>query len=301
MKNTPSFITRIVPPNLKPGDTIAIAAPARFITPEELNPAVKIFESWGLKVLLHPLLFEQHHQFAGTDEIRAKVFNDYIYNSAVKAIVCARGGYGCVRIVDLIDFDFLQNNPKWIVGYSDITVLHSHINRNTNLCSLHATMPINMQPHNVDETSVALLKKVLFDTNTFDLSMSEHALNRPGKLSGELVGGNLSVLYSLLGSKSDLDTDGKILFLEDLDEYVYHIDRMMQALDRAGKLKNLAGLLVGGMTEMKDNQKPFGKTAEEIIAEVTVKYAYPVFFGISAGHIQHNFPLVFGHTFISKE
>ncbi|MFN7313454.1 MAG: LD-carboxypeptidase [Bacteroidota bacterium] len=287
---------RILPPLLKPGDKIAIAAPARKISRDELAFAINEFESWGLEVVLHELLFEQHHQLAGTDSIRTEVFQSYINNSEVKAIIAARGGYGSVKIIDQLDFSPLRLSPKWIIGYSDITVFHSHLHTNTNLCTLHAAMPINMLPEKLDGQSVLALKSLLMGDEPFHYELNQHPMNVEGEATAELVGGNLSVLYSLLGSVSDINTKGKILFIEDLDEYLYHVDRMMMALDRAGKLNQLEGLIVGGMSDMKDNQVPFGMSAEEIILERVKNYGYPVCFGFPAGHEKVNLPLVFGNT-----
>ena len=287
---------RNLPPNLKQGDKIGIAASARKITEEELAPAIAIFESWGLEVVLHPDLFAKQNQFAGLDETRAGVLNSYLQNPDIKAIIFARGGYGTVRIIDKIDFSFLDKFPKWLIGYSDITVLHSHVHANTNWCTLHATMPINMQKHNLNSQSVLGLKSILMDGIKINYPILDHPLNRKGNASAQLVGGNLSVIYSLLGSASDIDTSNKILFLEDLDEYLYHIDRMMQALKRAGKLDNLAGLIIGGMSDMKDNAVPFGLNAEEIIADAVKDLNYPVLFSFPSGHQDLNLPILLGGT-----
>jgi muramoyltetrapeptide carboxypeptidase len=286
---------RKLPNKLKPGDQIAIAASARKISRDELQNAIEIFESWGLKVVLHPKLFAVHNQFAGSDEVRAEVLNSYLQSPDIKAIIFARGGYGTVRIIDHIDFSYLDKFPKWLIGYSDITVIHSHVNATTNWCTIHATMPINMQKQNMNLNSVLALKNMLMEDVEMSYPITRHPLNRLGKTSAEIVGGNLSVLYSLLGSKSDIDTRGKILFLEDLDEYLYHVDRMMQALKRAGKLKDLAGLVVGGMSDMKDNTIPFGLTAEEIIHEAVKEYNYPVVFNFPAGHQDLNLPIKLGN------
>lgn len=286
---------RKIPNKLKPGDQIAIAASARKISRDELQNAIEIFESWGLKVVLHPKLFAIQNQFAGSDEVRAEVLNTYLQSPDIKAIVFARGGYGTVRIIDHIDFSHLDKFPKWLIGYSDITVIHSHVNANTNWCTIHATMPINMQKQNINSDSVLALKNMLMEDVEMSYPITQHPLNRLGKTSAEIVGGNLSVLYSLLGSKSDIDTTDKILFLEDLDEYLYHIDRMMQALKRAGKLEDLAGLVVGGMSDMKDNTIPFGLTAEEIIHEAVKEYNYPVVYNFPAGHQDLNLPIKLGN------
>lgn len=282
-----------LPPFLRKGDTIAIACTARKVSPEELAPAVKVFESWGLTVRLSPYIYETNHQFAGTDAQRAEAFQQLMDDEEVKAIVCARGGYGTVRMIDLLDFSRFSASPKWIVGYSDVTVLHQHIYQHTSVCSLHATMPINMQAHNVDAVSVETLRKTLFG-EALQYKVESHHLNRNGEAEGPLTGGNLSVIYSLLGSSSLVDTTGKILFLEDLDEYLYHIDRMMVALKRAGMLAGLKGLVIGSMSDMKDNTVPFGKQALDIISETVSSYHYPVMFGFPAGHEASNHSLIMG-------
>ena len=291
---------RNIPPKLKPGDKIAIAASARKISAVELQHAIKIFESWGLKVVLHPDLFSINNQFAGDDDTRALVLNSYLQNPEIKAVIFARGGYGTVRIIDKIDFSYLDKFPKWLIGYSDITVLHNHVHTNTNWCTLHATMPINMQEHNINMQSVLALKSVLMGDDEIAYPITTNQLNREGESQAEIVGGNLSVIYSLLGSASDIDTTGKILFLEDLDEYLYHIDRMMQALKRAGKLSNLAGLIVGGMSDMKDNLVPFGLNAEQIISETIKEFNYPVMFNFPAGHQDLNLPIILGKSFNTR-
>ncbi len=290
-------MTRISPPKLKSGDLIAIAATARKISYEELEPAIHTFESWGLRVLLHPHLFDVDHQFAGTDEMRSNVFNDYLRNPEVRAIICARGGYGTVRMVDNLDLEALQANPKWIVGYSDVTVLHNHIHQHTKINTIHATMPINMQAHNANAKSIDELRKVLMTNEVQVLKLDAHPLNRFGDAEGELVGGNLSVIDSLLGSNSDINTGGKLLFIEDLDEYLYHVDRMMQALKRSGKLRNIKGLIVGGMSDMKDNTVPFGEDSYQIIRRTADEYLFPILFNYPGGHVDINLPLIIGNSY----
>ena len=278
-------------PNLKPGDTIAFVSSARKISRDELVFAKTQVESWGLKVVFGENLFQEENQFAGTGAQRTQDLQDALDNENVKAILFVRGGYGSVQIVDSIDWTSFQKNPKWIIGFSDITVFHSHIQQNFAVPTLHTAMPITFA--NNTESSLENLRKILFGEK-ISYQIDTHPLNRVGVMNAEIVGGNLSILYSLLGSESQMNTDGKILFIEDLDEYLYHIDRMMQALKRAGMLKNLAGLIVGGMSEMNDNTIPFGKTAEEIIQDVVSEYNYPVAFGFPAGHIDDNNPIVFG-------
>jgi muramoyltetrapeptide carboxypeptidase len=279
------------PPSLKKGDTIAIVSTARKIAFEDIQYAVSVFESWGLNVLIGKTIGAEYHQFAGDDAFRAADFQAMLNNSEVKVIICARGGYGTVRILDFIDFTAFTHRSKWIVGYSDVTALHTHINTYLYIQTLHATMPVNF-PKNSTE-SIETLRKALFG-ESYSITFESHALNKPGNVEGEIVGGNLSILYSILGTKSGFNADDKILFLEDLDEYLYHIDRMMVALKRAGKLNKLKALIVGGMTDMKDNAVPFGKTAEEIIYGHVKEYDYPVCFGLPAGHIDDNRALLFG-------
>jgi muramoyltetrapeptide carboxypeptidase len=282
---------------LKPGDTIAIAATARKITAAEVVPAIQLFESWGLNVVLADNIDAAYHQFAGTDAQRIQAFQKLINNPAIDAIICARGGYGTVRIIDEIDFSPLLQHPKWVIGYSDITVLHSKLH-NLGVPTLHATMPINMQPDKIDLQSVLALQQTLFDGVCPSITVAAHQLNITGTASAPLVGGNLSVLYSQLGSDTDIDTVGKILFLEDLDEYLYHLDRMMVALKRSGKLTHLAGLIVGGMSDMKDNTIPFGSTPYEIIYHHTKEYGYPIAMGLQAGHEAINLPLMLGSVYM---
>lgn len=283
----------IKPSYLKPGDKVGIAATARKISLPEIQYAVNTLTEWGFEVVLPEGLYSKNHQFAGTDVERAAVLQSLLDNPEIKAVLCARGGYGTVRIVDLLDWELFTKHPKWIVGYSDITVLHGHINQTLGIASLHATMAFNITAEEERQAAIASLKDALTGNEVVHL-LPAHPLNREGNASGVVVGGNLSVLYSMMGSVSFPDTDGKILFLEDLDEYLYHIDRMMMGLKRAGKLTNLAALVVGGMTDMRDNAVPFGKTAEQIIYDAVKEYNYPLYFGLQAGHIANNLALPMG-------
>jgi len=279
----------ISPTQLKKGDKIGVIAPARKISREEISLAVDLLKSWGIEVVFGKNLFSEQNQFSGSDEERGEDLQTMLDDNSVKAIISARGGYGTLRIIDKIDFTSFKKNPKWIVGFSDITVLHSHIH-NFGIETIHAPMLINFfQSAEATES----IRNILFGENII-YQINSRKLNRTGNSEGELIGGNLSLLYALMGSKSDIDTKGKILFLEDLDEYLYHIDRMMLNLKRAGKLSNLAGLIVGGMTEMKDNTIPFGKSAEEIIADAVKEFSYPVCFNFSTGHIDKNLALPLG-------
>ena len=275
----------IRPPHIHPGDRVAIVAPARKISPQEIEPAVALLRSWQLDVVLPDHLFDADNQFAGDDPTRALTLQQQLDDPAVRAIFCARGGYGTVRIIDRLDFTRFRHHPKWIVGYSDITVLHSHIHRHLGIETLHATMPLNIPPDALSTPYPAIdtLRRALFGEK-LSYTLPPHPLDRTGTAHGQLVGGNLSILYSLCGSPSDLDTDGKILFIEDLDEYLYHIDRMMMNLKRCGRLARLAGLIVGQMSDMHDNTVPFGSTAEQIIRDAVAEYSYPVCFNFPAGH-----------------
>jgi len=283
----------ITPPYLKPGDQIGIVATARKVSPEEMKPAIQEIGSWGLQVRLGKYLFEEDNQYAGSDEQRASDLQQMLDDLEIKAIICARGGYGTVRIIDSLDFSEFEKHPKWVAGYSDITVLHSHIHRHLGIETIHATMPLNFPSDGSTAPAAEALRKCLFGEAP-EYRITAGPLSQPGNARGVVTGGNLSILYSLCGSPSDIETEGKILFIEDLDEYLYHIDRMMMNLKRGGKLERLAGLVVGGMTQMRDNTVPFGKTAEEIIADVVKDYKYPVLFGFPAGHQAENMPLILG-------
>jgi muramoyltetrapeptide carboxypeptidase len=281
----------IVPDSLQPGDEIRIISTARKISFGELEAAVNLLTEWGYKVTTGKNLLKEDRQFSGTDKQRLSDLQLALNDSKVKMILCARGGYGTVRIIDEIKWSAFLKYPKWIAGYSDITVLHSHLNQKIGVAGLHCTMPINF----VNNTHDALESfKNALSGKPLKYEFEGNELNRLGKCEAELVGGNLSILYGLSGTPSSIDTKGKILFLEDLDEYLYHIDRMMMNLKRNGKLNHLAGLIVGGMSDMRDNAVAFGKTAEEIILEAVSEFDYPVCFGFPAGHIHDNRAFVLG-------
>lgn len=286
----------ITPKSLKIGDKVGIVAPARKIEMHEIEVSIKVFESWGLKVELGKNIFAQYNQFAGTDAQRAEDFQYMLDNPDIKAIICARGGYGTIRVLPLLDFSKFLEYPKWIVGYSDITALHAHLNQNLKVKSIHGTMPLNFPNDASENDAVMTLKKVLWgEQNIYEVET--HKYNRLGKVEGELIGGNLSVLYSISGTKYDINTKGKILIIEDLDEYLYHIDRMMMNLKFGGKLENLKGLIVGGMSGMNDNTIPFGKTAYEIIHDAVQEYDFPVCYNFPAGHIKNNLALILGDKY----
>ena len=247
-------------------------------------------ELWGLNYILGKTIGLEYHQLAGTDAQRAADLQEQLDNPKIKAIWCIRGGYGTVKIIDHINFTSFLKCPKWLIGFSDITVLHSHLNQ-LGIESIHATMPISI-PKASDE-AIKTLKDALFG-NKLHYILESDPMNHNGKATGELVGGNLSIIYSLLGSDSAVDCENKILFLEDLDEYLYHIDRMMMNLKRNGCLHNLKGIVVGGMTEMKDNEIPWGKNALEIIDEFVKALDIPVIYNFPAGHMSDNRALILG-------
>lgn len=280
----------IRPNYLQKGDTVAIVSTARKVFEKELIPALSILKNWKLNVVLGTSIEAEEHQFAGNDKLRASDFQEMLDNPKIKAIWCARGGYGTIRMIDLLDFSNFKNNPKWIIGYSDVTVLHSHLHQ-LGFETLHAQMPVSIETKT--EACVQSLKSSLFGKNT-NITIPYEVSNVMGNAKGVLVGGNLSMLYSLCGSSSSISTKGKILFIEDLDEYLYHIDRMLQNLKRNGMLDQLEGLIIGGMTKMNDNDIPFGQSAEEIILSICDDYNYPIVFNFPAGHIKDNRALILG-------
>jgi len=288
------------PPFLQTGAIAGFSAPARKITEVELAPALKTIRSFGLKPIVDQMLFAASDQFAGDDAHRAQLLQRLLDEPEVKVVFFVRGGYGSLRIIDQLDFTAFSKNPKWLVGYSDITVLHARLQQ-LGFESLHATMPINFGENTPDAISSLLMTlKGIAPAYQFN----SHPLNRQGEVVAEVVGGNLSTLFSLLGSETFPETAGKILFLEDLDEYLYHIDRMMMAIKRAGKLSHLAGLIVGGMTKMNDNTVPFGLSANEIIAQHVESFDFPICFDFPAGHFTDNRALILGrksHLRISDE
>ncbi|MGK0386800.1 MAG: muramoyltetrapeptide carboxypeptidase [Patiriisocius sp.] len=278
--------------NLTIGDTIAIVSTARKISEKELEPAILFAKEMGLKVHLGMTIGAEDQQYAGNDVLRAQDLQEALDSLSIQAIWCARGGYGTIRMVDLLDFDQFQKQPKWIIGYSDVTVLHSHIN-NLGIATIHGQMCLEIEKRS--QASRHTLQEALFgNMSSIAYKLENASYGKIGKATGTLIGGNLSVLYSILDSPSEIDWQGKVLFIEDLDEMLYHIDRMMQNLKRSGRLKKLAGLVVGGMSVMRDNSIPFGKTAIEIISETVSEYDYPVCFHFPAGHIEDNRALIFG-------
>ena len=285
------FLKMLQPPFLKNGNTVAIISTARKISLEEIKPTINLLKSWKLNVVIGKTIGASEHQFAGSEELRISDFQTMLDNPDINAIWCARGGYGSVKIIDEINFNLFLNNPKWIIGLSDITVLHSQIYQ-LGVQTTHATMPINILKNT--KNSLNSLKSTLFGLNN-NQKLPFSKFNKKGIATGILVGGNLSILYSLLGSKSAINTDGKVLFIEDFDEYIYHIDKMIVALKRGGVFKNLKGLVVVGMTQLHDNEVSFGKTIEELILDNLSDYDFPICFDFKAGHIDDNNAFILGN------
>jgi muramoyltetrapeptide carboxypeptidase len=279
-------------PYLKEGDKIAITCPAKKL-PRPMTEAVKVLQGWGLEVVQGETLKASYHQFAGDDELRARDLQQFIDDDSVKAIIAARGGYGTGRIVDMVNYSRLQTNPKWIIGFSDITVLHSHLHTLYGLQTIHGQMPVNVP--DASSASLISLKKALFGEDV-TYAFNSHSLNRAGQCTAPIIGGNLSLLIAMLGSVSDMNYNGKILFLEDVGEYLYAVDRMLYTLKRAGKLNNLAGLIIGGFSELKDNDIPFGFTVADMVMNLVGEFNYPVCFDFPAGHIPDNHAIIFGKS-----
>jgi muramoyltetrapeptide carboxypeptidase len=282
----------IIPECLKKGDRIRIISPAGKVQKDKVLPGIELLQDEGYEVVVGKHVFGKSFQYSGTDQQRAADLQDAINDAKAKAIICARGGYGTVRIIERVDFSPLLKNPKWLVGFSDVTVLHLVLNK-LGLASIHGAMPGFFLENKKPTRSFFSLMELL-TSGKLRMEVNVHPLNRTGTCTGELVGGNLSLIYSLQGTPWQLDTSGKILIIEDLSEYLYHLDRMMQNLRLAGQLKNLAGLLVGGFSDMKDNESPFGKSAYEIILEAVRDYDFPVVFDLPFGHISKNLSLMLG-------
>lgn len=283
------------PPFLQAGDTIGILSTARKTEAATIEIACRLIERFGYRAKLAPNLYAQSHQFAGSDAQRIADMHTLLQDGEIKAILCARGGYGTTRIVDHIDWALLKKQPKWICGFSDVTAILCHLHT-LGLESLHCSMAALFDSEQKERLASIESIFSLLEGAPLALDAPAHPFNRPGKAAGQLIGGNLSILNNLISTASDPDYTGKILFMEDLDEYLYHIDRMMVHLKRCGKLKQLAGLVVGQMSDMNDNPVPFGKTAYEIIREHVSEYEYPVAFGFPIGHEPLNMAVPVGRT-----
>lgn len=287
------FMVR-TPPYLQKGDTIGIVCPAGYMSIEKAQTCIDTLQEWGYGVRIGKTLgSDSKNYFSGSDKERLDDFQQMLDDDEIKAILCARGGYGVGRIIEDIDFKKFKKNPKWIIGYSDITILHTHIFSNYEISSLHAPMASAFNNGENQNEFIASLKDALEDQK-IKYQVSSHEFNRKGEAIGELVGGNLSLFVHLDGTSSDIKTKGKILFLEDVGEYLYNIDRMFYHLKRAGKLNKLAGLIIGSFSDNKDTERPFGKTAYEIIYDIVKDYKFPVCFGFPVGHEKENYALKVG-------
>ncbi|NLJ06172.1 MAG: LD-carboxypeptidase [Sphingobacteriales bacterium] len=285
----------IRPPVLKENDAIGIVSPSGKILPELVLNAADVLSKYGFCVETGKYVFNTHHQFAGTDGERLEDFQRMLDDPEIKAILCSRGGYGAIRIIENLDFTSFCKKPKWIIGFSDITIFHAHLNNRLNTMSIHGPMT-RMIAEQPDNESVRFLMAML-KGEKLNYSIPVHPFNHKGEVIGKLTGGNLAILTSLIGTPCDFNPDGKILFIEDIGEYLYRIDRMMWQLKLSGKLKGLKGLIVGQFTDMKDNNIPFGQTAYEIIASHLKDLDIPVVFGFPAGHEEVNWSLTSGANY----
>jgi muramoyltetrapeptide carboxypeptidase len=282
-----------IPPYLKKGDTIGIVCPSGTLTAKKAATCISTLEAWGYKVKIGKTLGTQHHYFSATDEARAADMQDMLDDKKVQAVLCGRGGYGMSRIIDLLDFKKFTKHPKWVIGFSDITLLHNHSTEVLKTASLHAPMAAAFNNGQSNNEWVLSLKNALQGKKA-NYKAAPHALNRIGKTKGKLVGGNLTLVAHAIGSVSSLKTKNTILFLEDIGEYKYNIDRMMLQLKRSGMLKNLAGLVVGGFTQTKDSDPAFGATVYEIIEAAVAEYNYPVCYDFPVSHDKENYAIKHG-------
>ena len=288
----------IQPESLKSGDTISILAPSGVLNnfDKKIEKAINIFKSWGLNVVLGNHIYDKNGHFAGTDKNREKDFQKALDNKNIKAIWCARGGYGAVRIIDKLNFDNYLKNPKWIIGFSDITVIHNKLNF-LNSESIHAMMITGFEDIGQNNDSLSKLKNVLFG-DSLSYSITSNKNNKTGKSEGIIVGGNLTLIQSTIGSKTELKMKDKILFIEEIGEYAYHIDRMLYSLKRAGYFENCKGLIVGQISDVKKNTTDFGRSINELILDVLDEYNFPILFDFPAGHEKTNFPIILGRKVI---
>ncbi len=301
-------ILPVIPPYLKKGDRIGITSPSGYMTKEEIKPAVQLIESWGYRVIIGNTIGKRDFTFGGNDEERASDFQRMLDDSHIKAIMCARGGYGAVRIIDKLKWDRFKSRPKWIIGFSDATVFHAHVNCDLNIASIHSKM-CNSFPDDwnkaepIQVETILSIKKAL-SGEKLSYTTKSNARNKHGSGTGLLIGGNIRTLESLAGSRTDINTDGKILFVEDTGEYMYSIDRMFWNLKRSGKLSKLKGLIIGGFKVKEDEDgDEFGKTLEDVVLEKVKHYDYPVCFDFPVGHQKNNFALKCGvrHTLVVHE
>lgn len=280
------------PPFLKPGDEVAIISPSFSIDSVKIEEAVNFLEKWGLRVHVGKNALKKHGSFAGDDRERLNDLQEMTGNKRIKAVFCSRGGYGMLRIIDKVDFSPLKESPKWYIGFSDITVLHLWLSQVCGLVSLHGEMPVNYgNPRKQKETFESLYGHLF--GNAESVCWRGNFIN-PRDVKGEITGGNLTLIFTLRGTPAEIKPEGKILFIEEVGEYLYHLDRMMTSLRIAGLLKGLSAMIVGGLSRMKNKGEPWIKTAEETIAEAVKDYRYPVLFGFPAGHISDNRSLYIG-------
>lgn len=283
-------------PYLNKGDTVLIITPAKAIDEKYIHLATDLFTSWGLNVEVGKNALGTNHYFSGTDQERAEDLQWALNHPAAKAIICSRGGYGSIRIVDEVDYSLFIKNPKWLIGFSDVTVFHNKLHGELNFPSIHAFAPLFLDDLSEDSDTVMTLKNALFG-NPVEINATSSTGNKLGEAHGVLVGGNLAILESLIGTNLDIDTQGKILFIEEVSEYAYKFDRMLWSLKKAGKLDGLIGLVVGGLTDMKSSNETFGKSIEELVLDITKDYSFPIAFNFPAGHQLDNQALVFGYDY----
>ena len=283
-----------IPEYLKPGDTIGIVCPAGYMSIEKAQTCISTLQMWGYKTLLGKTLGSgSDNYFSGTDDERLLDLQEMLDNDSVQAVLCGRGGYGIGRIIEQISFKKFKQKPKWLIGFSDVTVLHAHIYSKYKIATIHSPMAAAFNDGGAEERYVLSLKNVL-EGERIRYQCAVHDFNRRGEAVGELVGGNLALLAHVLGTSSDIKTRGRILFLEDVGEYLYNVDRMFYQLKRNGKLERLAGLIIGGFTDMKDTERPFGQTVNEIIRDIVKDADYPVCFNFPVSHEKENYALKIG-------
>ena len=285
---------KIQPPFLKPGDEVAIISPAWSVDEEKINNGVNVLEGWGLKVHIGRNALNQDGPYAGTDRQRISDLQEVTDNKNIKAVLCSRGGYGMLKIIDKVDFSALKRYPKWFVGFSDVTILLIWLSEKVNMVSVHGEMPLNYKNKQTCPETLESLHGALF--GHLEPVRWRGEFSGLSDVTGEVTGGNLSLLYSLIGTSAEPKTRGRILFIEDTGEYFYHLDRMMTSLKLAGKLKGLSALVTGGFTKMAETRVPLGKSAEKIISDITARYKYPVMSGFPAGHINDNRAFYIGKT-----
>ena len=282
-----------IPPYLKPGDTIGIVCPSGYMPYEKAAAAIETFTKWGFNTVPGKTLGKQFHYFSGTDRERVNDLQQMMDDDDVKAIFCARGGYGVGRIIDELSFKKFKKHPKWVIGYSDISILQLHLFANYKIASLHAPMAAAFNNGEYSNQYIQSLHDTIVGRKA-SYSCPGNVFNQKGKVSGTVVGGNLSLLTHIIGTSSDIKTKNKILFIEDVGEYIYNVDRMMYQLKRSGKLDKLGGLIIGKFTEMKDTTIPFGQRADEVIRDIVKEYDYPVCFNFPVSHEKENYALKIG-------